>query len=177
MTKTIIRQPGEPSPKRRGFTLVELVIVVVIVGIIAAIAVTRMSSVVQAAPSAALRGSLASMRSAIDLFALEHDREWPGASGDPVVFWSQLLNTTNANGNVGSTPGEHIYGPYLSDRVPVPVGPNVGASGVVMTTTSPPTLAVDEALTQRGWVFNYATGRLIANTDDLDHKGVGFDTY
>ena len=177
MTTTIIHQPCEPSPKRRGFTLVELVIVVVIVGIIAAIAVTRMSSVAQAAPSAALRGSLASMRSAIDLFALEHEGRLPGADGLSLTFWRQLREKTDIDGNIGTTPGVHIYGPYLRHKVPVPVGPNPGAYMVRMTTLTPVSLAISEGQTGKGWVFNYVTGKLIANTDDLDRKGVGFDTY
>jgi prepilin-type N-terminal cleavage/methylation domain-containing protein len=163
--------------RERAFSLVELVVVVVIIGIVAAVAVPRFSRGARGARDAALRADLRVLRDAIALYAVEHTEKLPGANGDPITFWAQLRKKTNENGNVGTTPGEHIYGPYVRSRVPVPVGPNAGASGVVMTTTTPASLAIDEALTKRGWVFNYQTGELIANTDDLDEGGVAYDTY
>lgn len=163
--------------RKLGFSLVELVIVVVVIGIIAAIAVPRISRGAKGAREAALRGSLRGMRTAIDLYYVEHGGVWPGADGLNVTFWAQLTQRTDASGDVGTVAGVHIYGPYLLDRIPVPVGPNAGALGVRNRTDNPISLGIDESLTAKGWVFNYQTGDLIPNTDDLDDEGVGYDTY
>jgi prepilin-type N-terminal cleavage/methylation domain-containing protein len=74
--------------RTRGFSLVELVIVVVIIGVIAAIAVPRISRGAKGAGESALRGSLATLRNAIDMYAPEHAQELaellaPRASGNP----------------------------------------------------------------------------------------------
>ena len=162
----------------RAFSLVELVIVVVIIGVIAAIAVPRISRGARGAGESALRGSLAGLRNAIDMYSAEHNGAWPGADGLEATLVSQLTSKTDGSGTVGTTAGTHIFGPYLrSGFPPVPVGPNVGASGVIMTTTSPVATAVVEATTTAGWVYNYQTGDLCVNTNDTDEKTVGYDTY
>jgi len=58
-------------PARRGFGLIELVIVVVIIGIIAAIAIPRMSRGSQGAADSALAGNLSVLRNAVDLYQTE----------------------------------------------------------------------------------------------------------
>lgn len=162
--------------RKRGFSLVELVIVIVIIGIIAAIAVPRISRGVRGAAEAALRANLNTLRSIIIHYAAEHDGAWPGADGTENTLYDQLTQRTDAAGNVGTTPGLHIYGPYLRTGFPpVPVGPNGGATRVHRNTGTPP--QVNEGKKNHGWVYNYETGEIIANTDDLDASGVGYDTY
>ena len=158
----------------RAFSLVELVIVVVIIGVIAAIAVPRISRGARGAGEAALRGNLASLRNSIDMYAAEHAGAWPGADNVEATLIDQLTKKTNVSGGLAG--GSVIFGPYLRGGFPpVPVGPNVGASGVIMSLVSPP--VVDEAQATKGWVYDSATGDIIVNTDDLDEKGDGFETY
>ncbi len=158
----------------RAFSLVELVIVVVIIGVIAAIAVPRISRGAKGAGESALRGNLASLRNSIDMYAAEHTGKLPGADGLEPTLLDQLTKKTNAAG--ATTGPDLLYGPYLRGGFPpIPVGPNVGAKGVIMDNTTPAT--VDEAQLTKGWVYDFATGEIIANTDDQDSKTVGFETY
>ncbi len=164
--------------RKLGFSLVELVIVVVIIGVIAAIAVPRLSRAARGAGDAALRANLATLRGAIDMYAADHGGTLPGADGLKTVFNKQLTKKTDENGNDGKTQGVHIFGPYLRAGYPgISVGPNIGASDILMTTTTPIQDAVDDAKVMQGWVYNYENGDIVANTDDLDEKGVGYDTY
>lgn len=163
---------------QRAFSLVELVIVAVIIGIIAAIAVPRMSRAAKGAGDAALWGNLSTLRCAVDMYAAEHGGTYPGTDGTESELIDQLTNKTDAAGNVGTTAGVHNYGTYLrSGFPPVPVGPNTGATGVILTTTTPLTLAVDEGSASRGWVYNYLTGEIIPNTDDSDDSGTPYSSY
>lgn len=161
---------------RKAFSLVELVIVVVILGIIAAIAVPRISRGSKGAGDSALRSSLAAIRNAIDLYYAEHNNSFPGSDGVEATLIGHLTKKTDASGNVGTTAGVHIYGPYLRGSAfpPVQVGPNKTATGVILANTGP---AVDEAQTTKGWSFNYATGDIIANTDDPDENAKLYSTY
>jgi len=168
----------EIKSRVRAFSLVELVIVVVIIGVIAAIAVPRISRGAKGAGESALRGSLASLRNSVDMYAAEHSGAWPGADGAAATLLDQLTKKTNAAGAVGTTAGVHVFGPYLRGGFPpAPVGPNLGENGVIMTTTTPITGAVDEAQTTMGWVYNYQTGEIIVNTDDTDEKTRAYNTY
>lgn len=158
----------------RAFSLVELVIVVVIIGMIAAIAVPRISRGAKGASESSVRGSLSGLRNAIDMYTAEHNK-FPGDDGVEATLLDHLTKKTDFSGNVGTTAGTHIYGPYLrAGFPPCPVGPNAGASGVLLANTGP---TVDEAQTDKGWVYNYLTGDIIANTDDTDEKSVGYDKY
>ncbi len=162
--------------RKRGFSLVEVVIVIVIIGIIAPIAMPRIGRAAGSGGGAALRANLATLRKIIIFYAAEHDNAWPGADGREDTLYAQLTQRTDAAGNVGTTPGVHIYGPYLRPGFPpVPVGPNAGATRVHRNTSTPP--QVNEGKKNHGWVYNYETGEIIANTDDLDASGVGYDTY
>lgn len=153
------------TSKTRAFSLVELVIVVVIIGVIAAIAVPRISRGAKGAGEAALKGDLAGLRNAIDMYSAEHGGAFPGADGLEATLISQLTGKSTATGTVGTTAGVHIYGPYLrSGFPPVPVGPNVGATGVIMSNAATLTTAIAEATTSAGWVYNYTTGEIIVNT-------------
>ena len=161
-------------PRKNAFSLVELVIVVVIIGMIAAIAIPRISRGAKGASDSAVKGNLSILRQAIDLYAAEHGGDYPGT--DEATFVSALTKKTDKDGAVGTTAGTHIYGPYIRGEKlpPLPVGPNKGATGAIVANTGP---AVDEDTATAGWVYNYETGELIANTDDEDESEVGYDEY
>ena len=163
--------------RHHAFSLVELVIVVVIIGTISAIAIPRVSGAASGTRDAAVRGNLTTLRNVIDMYAAEHGGTWPGAGGLEQSLIDQLAKKTDDAGNIGTTPGLHVFGPYLRRFPPIPVGPNVGASGVLMTDNLPINDEIDEGDDTEGWVYNYETGDIIANTNDLDKDSTPYSSY
>lgn len=165
---------NKTNTKKRGFSLVELVIVVVIIGVIAAIAVPRISRGAKGAGESALRGSLAAMRNAIDMYSAEHNGAFPGADGLNTTVIRQLTEKTNISGAAGTE-----FGPYLRRMPPVPVGPNAAkATGILMSVADPLSGAVDEITDATlGWIYNKDTGEIIPNTDDTDDNTVNYYDY
>jgi general secretion pathway protein G len=150
---------------RRGFSLIELVIVVVIIGIIAAIAIPRMSRGAGGAQESALASNLASMRNAIDLYYTEHANTFPAV----LTFGVQMTTFTDDAGAAQATKSvTHIYGPYLRAIPSLPVGAKKGKNGVA---------AADAATI--GWIYIEATGVISANCTgaELDSRGVAYNTY
>ena len=162
--------------RKLGFSLVEFVIVVVIIGTISAIAIPRISRAAKGADASAVRANLHALRTAIDLYAAEHGGAWPGSDGLMGTLKKQLTDISAPDGRITGPKAGRTLGPYIRDIPRVAVGPNPDALDIEMTTTTPIQSAVTESPMQ-GWIYNYETGDIIANTDDLDDKGVGYDTY
>ena len=173
--------------KVRGFSLVELVIVIVIIGIIAAIAVPRISRGAKGAVESAVRGDLAGLRAAIDLYAAEHKGVFPGkiaktgsGVGAEADFVAQVTTFSDVNGKTGdydasATPAI-IYGPYLRKGLPpLPVGANAGSTDVKFDAVNSPPVVAEAG--GEGWVFNPNTGEIIANTAATDETGNAYSGY
>jgi prepilin-type N-terminal cleavage/methylation domain-containing protein len=163
--------------RRTGFSLVELVIVVVIIGVIAAIAVPRISRGARGAGDSSLKGTLAGLRNAIDMYAAEHGGTFPDGA-DTQALEEKLTKKTDITGAVGNPPvaNQHIYGPYLrSGFPPLSVCAKKGEKGVKLV-TGVPAYANEAGI---GWVYSKDTGQIIANCEDteLDENNVKYNSY
>lgn len=65
-----------------GFTLIELLVVIAVLGILAGIAVPRMMNVQNSAKEAAARSDLRIIQSALEMFYINNDEEYPTAWSD-----------------------------------------------------------------------------------------------
>ena len=161
----------------KGFTLVELLIVVIILAILAAIIVPQFSASTNDAKAAALQSNLANMRSAIEFYYQEHG-EYPGANvatgatcvngaavtagaaNSEEALIAQLTRYTNDAGLActGKDATTFKYGPYLKGAIPDnPEGTkndivvvSAGVLGLVSGTTG-------------GWRYDTVTGEFIAD--------------
>ena len=173
------------AKSNKAFSLIELVIVVVIIGVIGAIAIPRLSRGATGADESALKGNLSRLRSAIDLYAAEHQGAYPGyhksdgsmdGNGDEDDFYAQLLGYTSDSGEVGGPGGVYIYGTYLRSIPSLNIGKNASedADEVKFKTEVP--LQEHEG-DKTGWIYNPENGEIIANSKDTDSEGVPLTDY
>lgn len=97
-------------PLAKGFTLVEILIVVVILGILAAIVIPQFTSASETAKASSLVSQLQTIRSQIELYQVQHNGDYPTlvTDGD----WDKMTETTDVDGTVQDD-GSGKYGPYL----------------------------------------------------------------
>ncbi|MFN5495339.1 MAG: type II secretion system protein [bacterium] len=70
------------NPKRRGFTLIEILIVVVILGILAAIVVPQFTNASQEATASSIRSQLQTLRGQIELYRVRNGGTLPTGFDD-----------------------------------------------------------------------------------------------
>lgn len=127
---------GQQKSNRRGFTLVEMVVVVLIMGIVAAVAMPRMAASTQTAKTNSAKQSLATIRNAIELYKADTSSNPPD---------SATLAT--------------VLKPYLKGPFPAaPTGANAGSASVAVG-TDPVAVVAGGA----GWAYTAATGDFYLN--------------
>jgi prepilin-type N-terminal cleavage/methylation domain-containing protein len=175
MTTTFRRRAAQ------GFTLIELLIVVIIIAILAAIAIPQFANTSNDAQESALDANLSTVRSAIELYRVQHNNRYPsvaaaaggaeacttaggvlgtGAVNTEAAFREQLTGFSNQLGQTCSiTATGFIYGPYLRSMPAEPISNNATVAVVTAANAAEP-----NAVTP-GWRFNNATGKFQANSN------------
>lgn len=124
----------------RGFTLVEILIVVIILGILAAIVIPQFTNASNDARNSSVRSTLQTVRSQLELFKSQHAGTPPVAAG----MWSIMTGKSNVT-DTQTAVATGTFGPYLQQAAVNPLNQQsaVGAA----------------AATNVGWVYSTsATG-------------------
>jgi len=139
---------------QKGFTLVEILIVVVILGILAAIVIPQFTEASTEAKTSSLCTDLQTVRSQIELYKIQHNDKLPAAAGETGEdFERRLTQQTDINGDAGTD-----YGPYLQK---LPTNPFNGMK----------TVRIDGApagANTHGWRFDTNNGNFQAD-DSAKH--------
>ena len=162
-----VRAPAAPKP--RGFTLIEILIVVVVLGILASIVLPQFSNASHTAKENVLKDELRYLRMQIVVYKAQHADQAPG----PTVadFLAQMTLHTDEAGNTSATPSAIFkYGPYLSA---IPKNPINSLDTLEISGDDP--LVGDGS---HGWEYNPATQAIIADVDGTDSSNVTrYDKY
>ncbi len=166
---------------QRGFTLVELLIVVIILAVLAAIVVPQFGSSTAEAKDAALRSTLTEMRNAIELYYHQHTAVYPGANkssgagdgtgaaGEVAAFTEQLIYYSNAAGETNKTKTAVFrYGPYLKKQA-LPPNPVDDLTTLTLLNTGgvgAGDLSTTGDGTTGGWWSDTVSGKFVANVND-----------
>jgi len=104
------------SPNRKGFTLVEIMIVVAIIALLAAIAVPGFLRARKRSQASRILNDLRMIDSALDQYAIETNKK----SNDPVgtADWTSYVKKGSPLYNTGNSLLGTAYGPQTVDLIP-----------------------------------------------------------
>jgi len=146
----------------KGFTLVEILIVVIILGILAAIVIPQFTEASNDARESALASDLQMVRSQLELYKVQHLEKYPhldeSDAEDTANFVNRLTGRTDQDGKINAN---GAFGPYMHD---FPSNPFVSANANAVSFGD----AACPGDGTTGWYFNKTSGRFSPN--DADHK-------
>jgi prepilin-type N-terminal cleavage/methylation domain-containing protein len=164
---------------QKGFTLIEMIIVVIIMGILAAVIIPQIAVTTGDAQLSTLQTDLTALRNAVEIYYAQHNSAYPGArdiltgaapaddAAAATAFVQQLTRYTNAAGIVSDDVDRvnFPFGPYIKGGA-LPENPYNSLNTVhVDRTETDITVRVSD--TSTGWKFYMLTGVLMA--DDGGH--------
>jgi general secretion pathway protein G len=159
---------------KRGFTLVEILIVVIILGILAAIVIPQFTNASKDARRSSMTSQLQTLRSQIELFKLQHRDKLPGFDNagafSNTEFWRHLTSKTDADG-VASTAAT-AFGPYLQNQskngLVDPADATTVVNGVVPGTA---------AATGQAYIYDFGTAALAGSGKIWAVEKTGASTF
>jgi prepilin-type N-terminal cleavage/methylation domain-containing protein len=144
--------------KAKGFTLIELMIVVAIIGILAAIAIPRFAQMLEKAREGSTKGNLGSLKSAASIYY-----------GDQQGIWPTTLQSYST----------YAFSRYLDNISPVKVtGAFVaGAASPAGQLVSMTTMSSVPVGSATGWLYDSNYGSVYVNSTVQDSKSIPYSFY
>lgn len=164
------QRSGRQGRMRRGFTLVEILIVLVILGILAAIVVPQFSNASHQARENTLKDTLRYLRTQVSVYKAQHQDVAPGAGASNFVQQMTLATDVDGNTNALNT-AIFKFGPYL---LQMPTNPLNNLDTIKLSAVNDLTTEVDDLT---GWIYNPDTQNIIANQSGSDTSGTPYAQY
>src|SRR5579884_730209 len=101
--------------KKRGFTLIELMIVVAIIGILAAIAIPKFASLIRKSNEGASKGNLGSIRGALSIYYGDLEGQYPNDMTSLTVSGKYLTSVPAAKAPNYHTDTSVVYNQVSSN--------------------------------------------------------------
>lgn len=131
----------------RGFTLIELMIVVAIIGLLAAIAIPKFGGMLVRAKESKAKARLGSLRSAISIYTADFEGRFPEALSAVTPHYINMI-----------------------PEIEIPSPTNHGQSNASRT-------SIDDWASNEAWVYASWTGKLLINCTHIDTKGSTWSTF
>ncbi|MEA3306645.1 MAG: prepilin-type N-terminal cleavage/methylation domain-containing protein [Elusimicrobiota bacterium] len=151
---------------KKGFTLIELMIVVAIIGILAAMASSKFANLIEKSKEGVTKGGLSAVRSSLNIYYGDNEG----------IFPSDILSILTEDGNyINTMPQAKLPGTGKSDSNAVMTFSSMSATGDF--------IGGDSTVNGGGWAYandesvNNTWGNFLVNCTEDDLRGVVWTNY
>jgi general secretion pathway protein G len=137
--------------RSRGFTLIEVLIVVVIMSILAGVVISHYLDSAEDAKKSVLLHNLSQFRLQVELYKIDHQGLPPQLINGSLP---QMIATSNSSGVIGPAGDSYPYGPYM--LAGLPENPLTAKTTITAVSSFPPTSASGNG----GWLYLQSTGQI-----------------
>ncbi|MBI5573607.1 MAG: prepilin-type N-terminal cleavage/methylation domain-containing protein [Elusimicrobia bacterium] len=177
--------------KDKGFTLIELMIVVTIIGIIAGIAIPKFAEMMKRAKESAAKGNLGICRTGVAFYYGGNEGIYPyRLSGDPPVVPLYEIGGGVADQNWGAANGSpdgiyargwseelcNDFSPYIRNLPDNSISPDriKAVRSGVWNEPDPGNLPSGN---NNGWFYCFRSGKVVVNNNGADIKGNSYTSW
>jgi prepilin-type N-terminal cleavage/methylation domain-containing protein len=153
--------------KQKGFTMIELMIVVAIIGILAAIALPKFADMIEKSREGSTKGNAGSIKSANSIYYGDQEGFWPETMESTVAFRYSLY--------LDMIPEVKATGKFDANTVPLhPGAQKSGPKGKGVTHVA---VNIVPDFQWSGWMYDSSTGNTYVCSTLQDSKKIPYSFY
>ena len=169
------------TKKQKGFTLVELMIVVAIIGVLAAVAIPEFADMLEKSREGATKGNISAIKSAVSNYYADQQGVYPRTLDNSTFIATDGTSyPAFITQYIEQVPAVKVTSKNTANTGGAGQGPGVGTSAATVTSGThggATSFTLPAAASGKGWRYDNTSGNVWVNSAHLDMAGKSYTLF